>query len=431
MRAFVRSKVVGVCFCILTVAPAVVAHAAAGALDPSFSGNGKVTLQQGVEDVAVQADGKIVAVGEYFGDFSLTRFDPDGTRDSKFGNHGVVHTPFRTGKGCFAVATSVLVQPADQQIVVVGYSYCANGWFAVARYNTDGTLDPTFGHGGKVMTRFTAGGHTCSATPAAAALQSDGKILAAGRIGKTCPWKFAVARYDMGGSLDTTFSGDGRVATDITPFVDQAEGIAVQSDGSIVVAGTAALGRDESYDERMAVVRYLPHGRLDPSFGKGGKATANFQGESTCHPAEGHAVALQPNGRIVVAGVAGCGFPEMALARFTAAGHIDASFGGNGKVVTELTKNDCESEAFAVAVLPDRRIVAGGAAGCRSPAFGLARYLPHGALDRTFGNAGVVTTLFPSQQDYEWVSGIALQQDGKIVAGGNALTGRLVRYLGA
>jgi uncharacterized delta-60 repeat protein len=396
---------------LLVVLPAGWARAAPGDLDPSFSGNGKVTLQQGVQAVAIQADGKIVAAGGYR-DFSLTRFNTDGTLDGSFGDHGVVQTPLRTGKGCWAGASAVLIQPADQKIVAVGDSYCANGWFAVARYNTDGSLDTTFGGDGKVMTRFfTRDGAVGSAYANAAALQSDGKILAAGRgPGGT----FGLARYETDGHLDTTFGGDGRVVTRFQPGDDEATGIAVQANGRIVVVGNADTGYPDN--ERGVMARFLPNGHLDASFGSSGKLQMQL-GHTWQWMHEVHAVAIQPDGKIVVAG-------DFAVVRYLPHGHLDSTFRGKGWVSTGYETGHMY-EPDAMALQPDGRIIVGG---YWDTGFVLVRYMPHGKVDMTFGTSGVVT---PERAGDTFITSIALQTDGRIVAGGNAPSGMVMRFLGS
>jgi uncharacterized delta-60 repeat protein len=408
-----RIAIVGVAFLVL--APGTWARAAPGDLDPSFSGNGKVALHQDVEAVAVQADGRVVVGGGYDNAFVLTRFNSDGSRDGSFGDHGAVVTPFRTGKGCFADANAVLIQPADEKILAIGYSYCANGWFALARYNPDGSLDKTFGGDGKVMTRFFGrDGRPDSADANAAALQSDGRILATGRgPGGT----FAVARYNPSGTLDTAFGGDGRVVTRFIPADDEARGVAVQANGRIVVVGNEDTGYPDN--QRGVMARYLPNGHLDASFGAGGKLQMQL-GPTWQRVGEAHAVTIQPDRRIVVVG-------DFAIVRYLPHGHLDSTFRGKGWVSTGYQTGHMY-EPYAVVIQPDGRIVVGGST--QAPGFVLARYGPLGKLDATFGKSGMVTLVVPQRVGYAWICSLALQTDGNIVAGGDAATGMVMRFLG-
>jgi len=211
---------------------AVARYNADGSLDTSFGGDGRVTTDfTGTYDAAravvIQADGRIVVAGTAGGyrTSALVRYNPDGTRDSSFGSRGKVTT-----NSCCGIATSVAIQ-VDGKIVAAGG--------ALARYETDGSLDPTFGEDGIVTTGARG-----------VAIQADGKIVAAGGSAE-----FALARYMPDGSLDATFGGDGRVTTDWTINVDDyAFALAIQADGKIVAAGTAAyFGPDATF----ALARYL------------------------------------------------------------------------------------------------------------------------------------------------------------------------------
>jgi uncharacterized delta-60 repeat protein len=174
--------------------------ASSGQLDTSFSGDGKVTTAFASESVdeahavAVQSDGKIVAAGESAGDFALARYTTTGTLDTSFGDGGRVETVFDLGSD--DVASALAIQ-ADGKIVAAGVS---NNRFALARYNTDGTLDTSFNGDGKLMTHFAAGSADLAL---AVAIQADGKIVAAGVSND----RFALARYNTNGTLDTTFGG--------------------------------------------------------------------------------------------------------------------------------------------------------------------------------------------------------------------------------
>ena len=166
-------------------------------------------------------------------------------------------------------ASGVAIQ-ADGRIVVVGTA--GQGWdtkFALARYNSDGTLDATFGVKGKVQTGFTSGSDSARGV----AIQADGKIVVVGGDGSghlvPSDTKFALARYNSDGTLDASFGGGGKVTTDFTPWGDGASGVAIQADGRIVVAGTAAGQRYE--DTKFALARYTSDGTLDATFGAAGK----------------------------------------------------------------------------------------------------------------------------------------------------------------
>ena len=208
----------------------------AGHLDPSFGVGGKVTTTFGssqsvaANGMAVQSDGKIVVAG-YTNtagnfDFALARYNEDGSLDTSFDGDGKVTTDF----GKSSVAFSMALQ-ADGKIVVAGYVFGGGQTdFALARYNSDGTLDTSFDGDGKLTTDF----GTSFDVSTSLALQADGKIVVVGYAGDNNNIHFALARYNEDGSLDTSFDGDGKLTTDIEGYT---ESVALQADGKIVVIG--------------------------------------------------------------------------------------------------------------------------------------------------------------------------------------------------
>jgi uncharacterized delta-60 repeat protein len=313
----------------------------------------------------------------------------DGDLDPTFGDMGTVTTAYPIG----SFATAVAIQP-DGRIVVVGAAAGASidGEFAVARYEADGDLDPTFGVGGTVTTPI-AGGNGDEAR--SVAIQENGRIVVAG----TDSWrKFAVVRYRSDGRLDETFGEGGIVRTNLTPGDDVAWDVAIQSDGRIVAVGAAGFGQSG-----FQLARYRRNGSLDPTFGDGGKVVTRYRG------ANARAVALQPNGRIVVVGYNTFG---LALARYRPDGRLDPSFSGNGTVGPVVG----QIFALAVALQPDGRIVVGGDFDIF--AFGLARFRRDGRLDRSFGGDGVVREEVDGVE--QGASGIVVQPNGRVVATGSS-----------
>src|SRR5499427_1766365 len=361
-----------------------------GTLDASFGTGGIVTTAfdfpgnfDRVSTFIRQPDGKFVAVGSTvgnpFANFALARFNADGTLDTSFGTGGIVTTGF----GVSAEATAAVVQ-ADGKIVTAGYANLDGGEsFALARYNSNGTLDASFGTGGKVGTAFNSG--SVSYTQAfSVAVQPDGRIVAAGYTeigaclfnGLELPcFDFALARYNSNGTLDASFGTGGRVTTDFGGPYDQAESVAVQPDGRIVVAGAAARLTNTGFD--FALARYNSNGTLDTNFGAGGKVFTDFAGDNDT-PSEPSALALQSDGKIIVVGqtLVG-GFNNFALARYNGNGTLDTSFGTSGKVITDFAgANDVP---FSIAVQPDGNIVVAGGATVNGRAdFALARYIGGG-----------------------------------------------------
>ena len=404
-----------------------VASAKAGGLDPSFGGTGKVVADlthsnwdDWASALAIQADGKIVVAGG--ARYRVARFGSSGALDASFGSGGQVRIDFTSGSD---YAHGVAIQ-ADGKIVVVGQSGSSPGnpkdtKFALARLNSDGTLDASFGVVGKVMTDFTSGYDYA----AGVAVQTDGKIIV---VGSTGSGQFALARYNSDGTLDASFGAGGKVMTGFTPRGDGAYGVAIQADGRIVVVGTTGSGK-------FALARYNSDGTLDASFGVKGKVMTGF----TSGPDTARGVAIQADGKIVVVGEDGSGNlvrsdTKFALARYNSDGTLDGSFGGGGKVTTDFTP--WGDGASGVAIQADGRIVVVGTAAGQQyedTKFALARYNSDGTLDATFGAAGKVITDFTPRGD--GAAGVAIQADGRIVAAGMANSGRskmkvaLARYL--
>jgi serralysin len=220
-----------------------------------------------------------------------------------------------------------------------------------------------------------------------------------------------LVRYNADGTLDTSFDGDGKVTTSFTKGPAGASGVAIQPDGKIVAAGTVQT----SPYSRLAVARYNQHGALDVSFSGDGKAVTHF----TKGNDEGKAVAIQADGKIIVAGTAGycCEYTgSFGLVRYNTDGTLDSSFDGEGKVITNVSS--AGDAAFDVDVQPDGRIVASGTAGYNGTgsAFAIARYRSGGALDTSFGGDGKDKFRFDSGLNFG-VSGV-LQSNGKIVISG-------------
>jgi uncharacterized delta-60 repeat protein len=394
--------------CVLCLGLVSAAQAAPGALDPTFSGDGKETTDFGggndaAYGVVVQPDGKIVVAGSASGDFAVARYDTDGSLDATFSGDGK-----QTGGFGFAGAAAVALQP-DGKIVVAG----GNGEdFALARFNLDGSLDASFSGGGRLTTDF---GDTVD-TANGVALQSDGKIVAVGSAGYGESNVFAIARYNPDGSLDTGFSGDGMEAIGMGSD-SVAYDVALQPDGRIVVAGYGDGGFWGTY--AFALVRYNPDGSLDMSFAGWGGVMTDFGWSDVAS-----AVAIQPDGKIVAVGVGDFMF---AVARYNADGSLDASFSEDGKQATSLGGND---GAGGVAVQPDGRIVVVGRhddGSYGSFDFALARYNPDGSLDASFSGGAVLTDFGRHGPGTD----VALQPDGKIVAVGGYGDFQIARYQGS
>jgi uncharacterized delta-60 repeat protein len=288
---------------------------------------------------------------------------------------------------------------------------------AVAAAAAPGQLDPSFGAGGTVVTEFPSSYSGARAV----AVQADGGIVAAGfaHTNNSIISDFALTRYDASGALDPTFGTGGRVRTDFGGRFDEALAVAVQPDGRVVVAGNSS----DANGSDMAVARYNSDGLLDTSFDGDGMALVDFGSEASAR-----AVALQPDGRIVLAGGVsqpvggGCCVSDFALVRLTSVGVLDSSFDGDGRVVTDFLAgaDNGHDVAQAVRVQADGRIVAAGAgvAGVVSVDFAVARYLADGSLDLTFSDDGLVTTDFVGY--FDEIRDLAVDTGGRIVTGGQS-----------
>jgi uncharacterized delta-60 repeat protein len=315
-------------------------------------------------------------------------------------------------------AHNVAVQPDGRLLVVGGAGNFDTSGFAVARYNPDGSLDGSFGHAGLVITTFP--GYT-GASATSVAVQADGSIVVAGSASisgdKMTRHVFAVARYADNGSPDESFGNGGLVATDFDGTDAVGYSMAVQADGGIILAGTA--GRPAHY--QFALARYASDGSLDGSFGTGGKVTTSFPG---FQGAGAFSVAVQPDGRIVAAGSAASRF---ALARYASDGTLDDSFGTGGLVTLSFGGTFVDA-AESVAVQADGSIVTAGYTSTTPTRFALARFGSDGRLDSSFGTGGQVTTAFPGFTGAEGL-GMAVQNDGRIlVAGGTSNGGGYERF---
>lgn len=413
----------------VSTATPVPTSAAPGALDPTFGRGGIVTTDiadSGGEDrasaIAIDADGRIVVVGtsspeEHTYRLALVRYEPDGRLDQSFGQGGLVTAGF---------SGSAVVIDSNGRIVVAGdMSSAAMGSdFALARYNADGSLDTAFGNDGLVTTDFPRTGalDTGSIDGASAiVIDGDGRIIVAGGSGFFLPtdemleaqsYDFALARYDADGSLDPTFGRAGLVTTDISGAGSNDLGwaMAVDPDGRIVVAGSTREGGGSS---SSALARYTPDGSLDATFGDGGLVTTDFvRSGSADEGSELGAIAIDAQGRIVA--VVSIDIGDLALARYRADGSLDAGFGDGGLLITNLGGHDA---AHAIVIDSAGRIVV---AGSSDADFAIARYVPDGSLDALFGYAGWAKTdcSGSGSRDFSWA--IAIDADGRIVVAGES-----------
>jgi uncharacterized delta-60 repeat protein len=344
-------------------------------LDQSFGNGGKVSTPIGTfaqaEGVVVQSDGEIVTAGwggsEIASDFALARYDDAGNLDPSFGHGGIVTTDLGGGRDR---AMDVAID-RNGGIVAAGGSDAAGvqkNAFAVVDYLPDGRPNPDFGTNGIVTTPFFGKG----ALATAVAVQPDGKILAGGlAVSATgIDSDFALARYNTDGTLDTSFGAGGTITTDLGTLNDSALGLALQPDGKIVLAGDA--------EDNIALARYLPNGRPDPTFNNSG-TTVSFRGAV-------NGVAITSGGTILLAGdtVGPHQTSDFMLASFGPNGKLNKGFGTGGAAITDVSGADDFAEDLAIA--KDGRIFVVGRAITSPPFTDLAvvGYNPDGTVNTSF-----------------------------------------------
>lgn len=388
-------------------------------LDSTFNDDGISTLDFGesyesVFSIAVQADGKIVTGGftEASGKqkYAVSRYLVDGTLDNTF--NGTGSNTHHVGTEQLDVIYSIAIQ-IDGKIVAAGRSFNSQPAISVARYNVDGTLDNTFSGDGKLTTDPSAGGYGGEAQ--VVKLQADGKILVAGGAFDGSNQYFAVTRYLTDGTLDNTFGGDGIVTTDIFVYNsnEYANGLLIQPDGKIILTGSTY--NTIINDVEVAAIRYNADGSLDVSFDGDGITTGDIgdtQDYMFCS-------ALQADGKIIVAGfsvgsVADDDY-DMSITRFNPDGSFDTGFDGDGKRIIDLTPDE-DDVINAIAIQDDGKILlVGYNTTSFENHFTLTRLNSNGSTDIDFGVGGTFVSDF---SPFDIGLSVAIQPDGKILAGG-------------
>ena len=394
------------------VAQPAAAAVSTGYLDHTFSDDGKVLTNVAGDDtgeaVAVQADRKVVVAGTTHGgtDIALVRYDTGGALDPSFDGDGIVITDLSGDDAAFAVAIQ-----ADGKIVVGGFTDDGVS-AALLRYDTDGTLDTTFGGGDGVAT-ISAG---TGAVFVGIAIQSDDSIVAAGMGNFTGFFggDALVARFDPSGVPDASFGGGDGITTTKIGFGGFVGDVGLQSDGAIVVVGASL---SITGNENMAVLRFDSTGTLDTTFGGDGIVKT----DATAGPDSGSAVALLSDGSIVAIGTSG--YEYGLLVGYNDDGTLNTGFGTDGIVQTELggygggfAAGTRQSDDRIVAVGDGTAVNSDG-----SPGILTARYTSTGQLDPTFGRDGTVFTSFgigPFGGPQTSPAGVAIAPGGKIVVAG-------------
>lgn len=331
---------------------------------------------------------------------TVTVRGPAGSLDTTFGTAGVNVTDF-DGKDDYATATAV---QNDGRVLLAGYAPGATGEgqvFALTRLTHDGATDPTFA-GGKVKVNFGAGNDQAYAL----AVQNDGRIIAAGFAEVNGTRDFAAVRLNADGTLDSSFGSGGKVTVPVGTGLDAAYAVAVQPDGKIVLGGQSNTGGPSGVD--FALVRLNPNGTLDGSFGSGGKVTTTLAGGSTTDSI--YALGIE-GGKITAVG----GETDFMLARFNADGSLDSTFSGDGKIsgLFSSTVGRARALAFATIAGQTRLVVVGNANNNTA----LARLNLDGSLDFSFAASGKVTRAVHAT-GWDEAAAVAVQADGKLMLGG-------------
>ncbi len=381
-----------------------------------------ISMQQS-KAVTIQPDGKIVSAGyaTFYGpngwnyrNIVMTRQNPNGSLDTSFGTGGKVITDFGGNAG----ALDVLIQ-SDGKILVIGgisNSDYTSSDILLIRYNADGALDTTFGNGGTVVADINV-----SDSASQGILLSDGKILICGGTSSTSSsLKTLLARYNADGSPDTSFGSGGTVVGN-NPDEHLFVSFAVQSDGKIIAGATRESNLDVHQRSRPSITRYNADGTLDATFGDGGTAQILNPSSTGSSDGEFHDIVIQGDGKIVVGlyyytNVSAGLWQTLGLARLNSNGSLDTSFGTGGKVITYQSAGGYEVPVQNIAIQSDGKIVtAGYTTSDGTTKFIYSRYNTNGTLDTTFGSNGQFVSPVRGQQPE-----ITLQADGKIVSVGLA-----------
>lgn len=333
----------------------VIRYNANGSLDTSFGGNGKATigltgLRVSFSSVALQPDGKIVAVGDAYAipnsSMFIARFTATGQLDTTFNAIGFMKLSLSPYHG--DSASAVKIQP-DGKIVVGGCSYTLsisnyNYDLVVLRLHEDGQFDTSFNGSGYSMAHVTEGQDNSESMT----LQDDGKIILVGSGRSGSDTDFIAVRFNTDGSLDQTFNGTGFVVTPVGTGDDMGRGVAVQPDGKIVVTGDAM-----DSVSRMALVRYNADGSLDTSFTGTGKLISPIG-----LTASGWSVVAQADGKVVVVGERKEGTKyDLLISRYNSDGSADLSFNGTGYAAPQIQNG---SHAYGLTLQRDGRILVTG-----------------------------------------------------------------------
>ncbi len=396
--------------------------AAGGDLDPSFGNGGKVitdvmpNMRDNAYSIAIQEDGKIVAAGTSYnlnkkvGDVAVARYNSNGALDTTFNSTGIVITNL----GGADQGRDVAIQE-DGKIVVSGRRCNAEYTIcslAVIRYNEDGSRDTNFGpkHNGISIIKYNKSGN--NGTFGGIGITADGEILVAGYVmdAMSGGYDFAIYRLLSGGKLDATFSGNGVQIINFGILRTEVAQDLAIQPDGRIVVAGYTCDNNRAHCD-FALTRLRPNGPLDKTFGADGKQVTDLGGNE-----QAPAIALQADGKIVLAGRKTVGTTiNMALARYTPTGSLDKTFNRTGKKVINFLKG-YEEANYDVLVQPDGKIVTMGYVTNQGNNFAVVRLLPGGAFDTSFGVGGKQQIDF-GYNDYAYA--IALDSNGNYVTAGH------------
>ncbi len=403
-------------------------------LDITFGSGGLVStdfnsLNEHGTAMVIQPDGKIILVGSGIintadhMDFCIARYHTDGSLDMSFGIDGKANFEITNFENTLKrdYASGVALQ-SDGKILICGISpkenlSTARNDFTIIRLNTDGSLDTSYATNGILRIEFGAQGSIALAM----AMQSDDKAVVVGTMSDGSAADMAIARINTDGTLDNTFSGDGKQTINIG-ISDQANAIAIQNDGNIILAGSTA----DLTGNVIALARLLENGTLDPTFGTSGKVVTNLPSLDE----RLSSVLVQPDGKIIGAGTSFYPGQSFIVVRYNADGSLDPSFGTSGATTVNINTQDIANDA---ALQSDGKIiVVGSSTDFTIGNLAVVRLTANGSVDSSFSDDGVQLTSMTSAT----ATAVCIQSDSKIVIGGHvgviANTGDfiLARYLG-
>lgn len=358
--------------------------------------------------IVLQDDGKIITAGydNNLYDYMVARFNVDGELDTSFGDAGIVIEHVGTIDRC----NGLILQP-DSKIIIAGYS---DNNLSMLRFNNDGTLDITFGEGGKVTESFAD--QTVKIEDAL--LLGDGKIILAGSIWIEGVFHFLLSRFNADGTLDESFATGGYTTTGVDSLYYDGYDVAIQEDDKLIVAGYIG-----SWIEDFGMVRYHPDGSIDTEFGEDGVVITDGFGDED----QIKEITIQPDGKIIAAGYFENGmYTEFAVARYNIDGSLDNTFGEAGKLTTEF--GGYGDLALSVELQPDGKIIVGGSYYSATESENdlvMARYIPSAVVGVENNFLTDITSIYPNPTDGNLIFDINTELINQPIAIYN-ITGNLI-----